>query len=153
MTNQRRRTPPPEPVDLPTAEPVDLPTAEPPLLVAHLQLSAEELQQATLKLSDEDKRDLLAFVLETMAEEEPTAEDVADIQADADSWRSQEPEVFALALVARVVGRSLVIKNLQAELLSYTAGHTPAKQHALKQRLRLALSTIVQVGQEAGRVL
>lgn len=129
------------------------PPPPPPLLAAHLELDAKELQQAALRLSDEDKRDLLALVLDSMAAEEPTVEDAHDLLADSNSWRAQTPEVFALALVARVIGKGIKVGDIGAQILEYTAGHTPAKQHALKQSLRLAFSIIVETAQQAGRRL
>lgn len=137
-----------------------VPTEREPVPVPAWMPETEPLQgkdaviQAALALSDEDKRDLLATVVDSMALEEPTVEDVRDMAADAESsWRAQEPEVFAVALVARVVGGSISVKDLETELLGYLAGHTPARQGALRSRLRLALSTAVGVGQKAGSCL
>lgn len=113
-----------------------------------------EVMAAALTLTDEDKRDLLAGVMESMVLEEPTMEDAKDLAADVDdSWRAQEPEVFAVALVARVVGNGIKVQDLEMELLNYLAGHTPARQSVLRRRLRLALSTAVGVGQKAGSYL
>lgn len=147
MNNTKKTSPP-------TAPPVKkAPPPPPPPPVAELA-TLDAVLAAAVTLSDEDKRDLLAGVMDTMVTEEPTVEDVKDLAVDAESsWRTEEPEVFAVALVARVVGRSISVNDLETELLGYLAGHTPARQGVLRSRLRLALSTAVGVGQKAGSYL
>jgi hypothetical protein len=118
-------------------------------------LDFDALRDRVVALDDESKRDMLQAIMDTMAvSDDHSEEDAADVVKDTrDSWRGAEPEVYAVGIVARVIGRTLDVANVRADLLEYIAGRTPAQQSKIKARLRVALGTAVDAANQAAAQL
>ncbi len=122
--------PPPPPVLTETAAPDGTPS---PGVVG--------MVENILAMPEGDQREILAALVVSLRvdDEDIEEEDAADIHADAHSLRATEPEVFVLALVAKVVGKSLRVEDMGVHLTDYVAGHPKAEQQRRRDRMRQAL--------------
>lgn len=106
---------------------------------------AQAVLNAALVLNEEDKRDLVAALVEYMSPpEELNEEDRADIRDEMQSWRAADPNVWVVGLIARVVGGTLRANDIRLECTRYMAGRTPTMQNQLRGRITRALATAAQ---------